>query len=268
MGDAIKKQIEQLSHLKHENLLDYKSAIIDGKYIYIIRDVDKKSTSANIISRTGWTCEAVGNVTASIVKAIQYLHQNNIAHGHLKNSSIFVNERNVWKVADFFLLPYIHYLAQKNSTSCFAQNKKADLKSIGKLIESFNIQSEPLNRFVQLCKNSNDIGTIINDPLFAKISKFSRLESEFKIECYIGAGAFGDVLKVNSYTDNKDYAIKRVKLSSKTRREFNRVKKEAQSLSKLKHSNIVQYYTSWTEIVDASVFNSYEPSNNDSMDVE
>lgn len=269
VGDAIKRKIEELSNLKHEHLLDYKSAIISDDFIYIIRDVDKKSTSANTISKTTkWTCEAVGKVITSVVKALQYLHQNDIAHGYLRSSSIFVNEQNVWKVADYFLVPYINHLSQKNNTSCFVRNKKADLKSIGKLIESFDIQSQPLNEFVKLCKTSNHIGTIINDPLFAKISKFSRLESEFQVMCYLGEGAFGDVLKVTSYTDNKDYAIKRVKLFSKTCREFKRVKKEAQALSKLKHPNIVQYYTSWTEIDDESVFNSYKPFNNDSMDVE
>lgn len=269
VGDAIKRKIEELSHVKHEHLLDYKSAIINDDSIYIIREVDKKATSANMISRTTkWTYEAVGKAITSIVKALQYLHQNNISHGYLRSSSIFVNEQNVWKVADYFLIPYIHHLAQRNNTSCFVRNKKADLKSIGKLIESFDFQSEPLIEFVKLCKTSNDIGTIINNPLFAKISKFSRLESEFQVKSHLGAGAFGDALKVMSYTDDKDYAIKRIPLSSKTRREFKRVKKEAQSLSKLKHSNIVQYYSSWTEIVVESVFNSYKPSNNDAMDVE
>lgn len=270
VADAIREQITILSRLKHENLLGYKSAIIYDNNIFIIRDVDKNSTSANSISRTtGWNYEAIGNAIASTVKAIQYLHQNDIAHGYLRNSSIFVNQQNVWKVADYFLLPYIQYLSQKRpNTSCFVQNKRADLRSIGNFSESFDIQSEPLDDFVKLCKTSDDIESIINDPLFKKISKFSRLEAEFKIDCYLGEGAFGDVLKVNSYNDNKDYAAKRVKLSSKTRREFKRAKKEVQALSKLKQKNIVRYYTSWTDIADESVFNSYKPFNNDSMDVE
>lgn len=42
---------------------------------------------------------------------------------------------------------------------------------------------------------SNDTESFINDPLFRKISKFSRLEAEFQVEEFIGKGAFGDVHK-------------------------------------------------------------------------
>lgn len=271
--DGIKKQIHFLGHLKHENLLGYKTAIIteneNWKNIYIIREVEKKSTSAKSISRTTkWTYGAIGNAITSMIKAIRYLHQNNIPHGHLKNSSIFVNDENVWKVADFFLVSYIHHIARKNDNSCYVPNERADVKAIAQLIESFEIQSEPLHNFVKLCKNSIDIELIVNDKLFKKISKFSRLEAEFEIDSYLGEGAFGDVLKVKSYTDKTEYAMKRVKLSSKSPREFNNAKKEARSLSKLRHKHVVQYHTSWTEIVDESIFNSYRPPNGNHMDVE
>lgn len=273
--DGIKEKIRFLNNLTHENLLGFKSLIIDEKEncenIYIIRDVDKNSTSAKSISNTTkWTYEALGNAIASIVKAIQYLHQNNIAHGHLKSSSIFVNVQNVWKVADYFLIPYLHYLSQKTITSCFVPNKKADLKAIAQFIESSGVQSGALKDFIKLCKVSNDIDEVITDTLFEKISKFSRLEAEFKIgsDSYIGEGSSGDVLKVKSYIDKQVYAIKRVKLDSKSNRDFNHAKKETHALSKLKHTNIVQYHTSWTEIVDEPIFNSYKPINNNQMDVE
>lgn len=76
----------------------------------------------------------------------------------------------------------MQYLSQKTNASCFvpdkSNDKRADLKSIGKLIESFDIQSEALNDFVKLCKTSNDIASIINHELFMKVSEFSRLEAE------------------------------------------------------------------------------------------
>lgn len=273
MTDAIKEQINFLSRLNHENLLGYKSVIVNEKEhhkdIYIIQNVDRELTSAKSITKTTkWRYEAIGDAIASIVKALQYLHQNNIVHGNLKDSSIFVNDQNVWKIADYYLVAYIRYLSQKSNTSCFIQEKRADLKSIGQLIKSFDMQSEALNNFAKLCKTSSDIESIIKDPLFAKISKFSRLEAEFQIQDHLGEGAFGDVLKVKSYIDNKDYAIKRVKLQSRATRELKYAKKEVQALSKLKHKNIVQYNASWTETVEESVFNSYKPSNGNYMDVE
>lgn len=271
--DAIRRAIDFLSQIKHDNLLGYKSVIVESyqnwKDIYVIQDADQKSTSAKSVSKTiKWTYEAVGSVIASMVRAVQFLHQNNIVHGHLTNSSIFVNEQNVWKVADYALAAYLHYLGNKNKTSCFVLEKKADLKAIGRLVESFDMQSEALNEFVKLCNTSDDIESLADNPIFRKISKFSRLEAEFDIQSYLGEGAFGDVLEVKSYNDNKDYAIKRVKLPSKTPREFNKAKREAKALSKLRNENIVQYFSSFTEIVDESVFNSYKPLNGNQMDVE
>lgn len=267
--DAIREQINFLSNKKNENLLGYRCVIIDNLDIYLVQEVEKRSTSASSVNRTiRWTYEAIGNATTSIVKAIHYLHQNDVPHGHLKTSSFFVNDQNVWKVADFFMVAYFHYLSNKTNTDCFAPNRKNDLKSIARLVESLDTQLQPLHQFVRLCKASFDIEPIISHPLFEKISKFSRLEAEYEIDSYLGEGAFGDVLKVIGYTDKKEYAIKRVKLPSKTAREFNQAKKEAESLSKLKHTNIVQYHTSWTETVDGSVFNSYKSSNGNDMDVE
>lgn len=268
--DAIKEQINFLSHLKHENLLGYKSVIqIQNRFIYLIQEVDGKSTSAKSVSgTTKWRYEAIGKAIASTVKALQFLHQHNIVHGNLKASSILVNEQNVWKISDYYLVAYIRYLSQKNNTSCFIQEKRADLKSIGQLIESFDMESEALNDFAKLCKTSRDIESIIKDPLFAKISKFSRLEAEFEIHEYLREGAFGDVLKVKKYIEHKDYAIKRVKLPSRATREFKNARKEVQALSILKHKNIVEYNTSWTESVEESVFNSYKPFNGNYMDVE
>lgn len=271
--EAIRKGIDLLSQIKHDNLLGYKSVIVESdrnwKDIYVIQDAIQKSTSAKSVSKTiKWTYEAIGSVIASIVKAIQFLHQNNITHGQLTNSSIYVNEQNVWKVADYALVAYIHYLSQKNNTSCFVLEKTNDLKAIGRLVKSFDMQSEALNEFVKLCETSDDIESIANDPILKKFSKFSRLEAEFEIQRYLGKGAFGDVFKAKSYNDHKDYAIKRIKLQSKATSEFNKAKKEAKALSKLRNDNIVQYYSSFTDIVDESVFNSYISSNDNQMDVE
>lgn len=270
--NAIKEYINLLSGIKHVNLLGYKSSIVVvGKNctdIYLVRDVDKKSTSAKIISNTTkWEYTAIGNAITSVVEAIHYLHQNNIPHGHLSNTSIFVTDANVWKVADFFLMSYMRYLLQKKNHSCFVLDERADVKAIGQFIKSFDIPSKKLYELVNLCKTA-DIVSIKNHTLLKDISRFSRLEAEFHEISYLGEGAFGDVLKVKSYTDNKEYAIKRVKLSSKGDRDFNNANKEAQSFSKLSHKNIVKYHISWTEIVDETTFNSYKPSNDNHMDVD
>ena len=41
----------------------------------------------------------------------------------------------------------------------------------------------------------------------------SRLEQEFRIQFWIGKGAFGDVCKVQNPLDDQEYAIKRIRLN-------------------------------------------------------
>lgn len=272
IANAIYQHTNILESLSHPNLLQYISPIIhENGNIFIIQHLDNNmKTAKSVTDTTKWTYEAVGNAISSTVEAIAYLHANNIPHGGLQSSTIFVNGENVFKVGDYFLIAYLQHLAGRTNDSCFQPSVKDDCKAIAKFLKTFNIQSEKLNELKKLCNSGISIESIKNRPLLKNILRFSRLEAEFHvIPEILGAGGCGDILKVRSYTDNKEYAIKRVKLDSESSNELKRTKKEAESLAKLKHHNIVQYHTSWVETIDKATFDSYKPTaDEDYMDVE
>ncbi|XP_075452606.1 interferon-induced, double-stranded RNA-activated protein kinase-like isoform X2 [Ascaphus truei] len=70
---------------------------------------------------------------------------------------------------------------------------------------------------------------------------------------YLDSGGYGTVYKARKILDNKYYVVKQVKLQNK------KSIAEVQTLARLKHENIVQYYHSWT-----TVDNSSESSSNSS----
>nr|XP_038032669.1 interferon-induced, double-stranded RNA-activated protein kinase isoform X3 [Anas platyrhynchos] len=68
--------------------------------------------------------------------------------------------------------------------------------------------------------------------------KSSRFLKDYKNIEPIGEGGFGNVFKATAKTDEMIYAIKRVELKEK-------VKREVQGLARLRYKYVVQYYCSW-----------------------
>lgn len=78
-------------------------------------------------------------------------------------------------------------------------------------------------------------------------SDVSRIHEDFEIDNFIGKGAYGDVLKVRNKLDNRQYAIKRIPLSSRNKQLFRKMTREVELLSRLNHENVVRYFNSWIE---------------------
>ncbi|XP_035244354.1 serine/threonine-protein kinase Nek4-like isoform X3 [Anguilla anguilla] len=61
----------------------------------------------------------------------------------------------------------------------------------------------------------------------------------------VGKGSYGEVSLVRHNTDRKQYVIKKLNLTTSSRRERRAAEQEAQLLSQLRHPNIVTYRESW-----------------------
>lgn len=79
--------------------------------------------------------------------------------------------------------------------------------------------------------------------------KHSRYLSEFREIGPLGKGGFGTVFRCENVLDGRQYAIKKVRISSgdEFSQRLQRVLREIKSLAKLDHPNIVRYYTAWLE---------------------
>uniref|UniRef100_A0A2M4AAW2 non-specific serine/threonine protein kinase n=1 Tax=Anopheles triannulatus TaxID=58253 RepID=A0A2M4AAW2_9DIPT len=79
----------------------------------------------------------------------------------------------------------------------------------------------------------------------------SRIQTEFEILSYLGKGAYGDVLKARNKLDNREYAIKRIRLPARSKQFYKKMTREVELLSRLNHENVVRYYNSWVEAISA-----------------
>lgn len=71
--------------------------------------------------------------------------------------------------------------------------------------------------------------------------------ADFKVVCEIGRGSYGVVYKVISHIDQRIYVMKKINLKQVKLKNQNEALKEAQILRKVRHPNIIKYYTSFVE---------------------
>ena len=68
---------------------------------------------------------------------------------------------------------------------------------------------------------------------------------EYEIIKQLGGGGYGKVNLVLNKSDNKNYALKEIPIKDETKENIEKIKKEAEILSKFNHKNIVKYYASF-----------------------
>ncbi|XP_072415287.1 interferon-induced, double-stranded RNA-activated protein kinase [Chiloscyllium punctatum] len=114
-----------------------------------------------------------------------------------------------------------HSRAMDSTTGSRSRRMRPLAPSFSRLSTETDSASSQMNN-----KNGQDQG------LEVKIDGFSQFEE-------IGGGAFGHVYKAKNNVDGQYYAIKEVSMQNE------KTKREAESLAKTEHRNIVRYHTSW-----------------------
>jgi serine/threonine protein kinase len=71
--------------------------------------------------------------------------------------------------------------------------------------------------------------------------------SDFKILSELGKGSYGTVFKAQSLINMKEYVIKKINIKHLKPKHQREAQKEVQILKRVQHSNIIRYYSSFTE---------------------
>lgn len=280
----------QLSHIRHRNLVAYEMVLClrrkEGIIVYLVQDF-VQGTSVNCISNSlGWSYSGVGIVAKGVLDALIYLHNKGISHSNIDDSSVFLDNSGVCRVTDFWLVSYMNYLM--GTLKC-SKHTGGDLPALGHLVESLlQLPNPDMFDFIEQCKsertitasdllehrflspdrsnganNSQPIGVpekrVTELPMHTSIMPLghSRLQTEFEVLQWLGQGAYGDVLKVKNILDNRQYAIKRIPLTTRSKQIFKKMTREVELLSRLNHENVVRYFNSWIENANESDLKKY-----------
>lgn len=235
-------------------------------------------------------------VARGVLDALIFLHNKGISHSLLYDSTVFMDNSGMIRLTDFALVPYLLELIGDQKIT-----KGGDLPALGSLIESLSSTPHyEMRDFIQKCKSERTLSAsdlvdhsflrpvLLNEivrpsipntqlnnavqerPVSTQLAQVnthintgkSRVQTEFEIQQFLGKGAYGDVLKVRNKLDNRQYAIKRIPLSSRNRQLYKKMTREVELLSRLNHENVVRYYNSWIEsaAINDDVVNPFEGS--------
>lgn len=275
---SIEKEVAQLAQLRHKNIISYECVLCmkkrEGVIIYLAQDFVHGSSLSSVSNSLGWSSAGVSRIAKGILDVLIFLHNKGVSHSHLNDTSVFVDNKGLCRVGDFSL---ISYLCKLNEIDKYSQG---DLPALGSLIESLlPSQNHEMSDFIEHCKSERTLSAsdLLEHPFLTPIntksivapkpyqvvekkanneneimhtsltSARSRLNVEFEVLQWLGQGAYGDVLKVKNILDNRQYAIKRIPLTSRSRQIYKKMTREVELLSRLNHENVVRYYNSWIE---------------------
>lgn len=272
----IEKHVVQLSQLKHKNLVSYECVLYmkkkEGVILYLAQDFVSGACLNGITDTLGWSNSGISIIAKAALDALIFLHNKGVSHSMLDSGSIFMDNSGVCRITDFKLIPYLCDLIG------FERNHLGDLPALGYLIESLvQTPNTDVYDFIEKCKSERTLSAsdLLEHPFLMPMDRSptklhpmvlpidkkvdempmptlissgrSRLQVEFEVLQWLGQGAYGDVLKVKNILDNRQYAIKRIPLTCRSRQIFKKMTREVELLSRLNHENVVRYYNSWIE---------------------
>lgn len=290
---SIEREVRELAQLRHKQLITYECVLClkkrEGVIIYLAQDFLHGSNLRSISNSLGWTTTGVSTIANGVLDALIFLHNKGVSHGTLDATTVFMDNKGCCRVSDFSLIPYL------NSLIGIEKCTSGDLPALGLLIESMlPSQSLDMADFIEKCKSERTLSAsdLLKHPFLMPVpssqavvpQKFyapekkgseipimhaalasvqSRINVEFEELKWLGRGAYGDVLKVKNILDNRQYAIKRIPLTSRNRQIYKKMTREVELLSRLNHENVVRYYNSWIENATEKDIVKFERGNGD-----
>lgn len=249
-----------IDNAKHTNLvryLDVDCKILNGiLYVDLVQEYIE-GVSVRTLSEQG-ILPSLAPIAERVLKATSYLHamEPKITHGYIRDGSIFLSKSAIYRIADFHLIPYLMHLKGTHSLQ-----PSSDVNDLGSLVASKNkIIQHFTNDFIKKCNSKDD------QPIFGKLLTHEFLSNahignantaysgpllnHFVVEGLLGSGSFGSVVKVKHPNGQKRYALKLIELPTGSKGRYGKVKREVELLSQIRHENVVEYITSWEQVVN------------------
>lgn len=96
------REVRAVKNLKHENIVGFKEAFKRDKKLHIVFEyVDQTVLELLENSENGLKLDQIKMLIFQVLKALDYLHRNNIIHRDVKPENLLVDKKGVLKLCDF-----------------------------------------------------------------------------------------------------------------------------------------------------------------------
>ncbi|XP_052072057.1 NUAK family SNF1-like kinase 2 [Mytilus californianus] len=100
----IKNEIYSLSSLRHENIISFREVVVKSEEVNIIMEYADGGNLEDFVSEHKTICNTlVVDIFIQILKAVEFCHQNSIAHRDITPSNVLILRNRTIKLADFGL---------------------------------------------------------------------------------------------------------------------------------------------------------------------
>ena len=152
--EAIRREIDIHSKLRHSNIVTLHEVIQDGTKLYLLLDYAEKGNLFDLIRKGDMSRDEIFKIINQIGSALEYLHSNKIVHRDLKPENILINFNNDYKLCDFGFCAF--YENEPRQTLCGTkeylspevianqeQNDKLDVWCFGILVYELSHRRPP-----------------------------------------------------------------------------------------------------------------------------
>jgi len=109
--EDIRREIELMRSLDHQNIVRYLGAEMDTVHMHIFQEWVPGGSVATLLGRFGpFSLQVIQSYISQTLAGLAYLHDHDIIHRDIKGSNILVNDDGVVKLADFGASKKLHNL--------------------------------------------------------------------------------------------------------------------------------------------------------------
>ena len=114
----MKRELEMLKKIKHENIVEYKESFIHKKNLYLVFEYVEKNL-LELLQETpnGISPPKIKYLIYQLIKAIKYLHSKNIIHRDIKPENLLINPDLKLKLCDFGFAREVKLNMENNNIS-------------------------------------------------------------------------------------------------------------------------------------------------------
>ena len=115
---TMKRELEMLKKIKHENIVEYKESFIHKKNLYLVFEYVEKNL-LELLQETpnGISPPKKKYLIYQLIKAIKYLHSKNIIHRDIKPENLLINPDLKLKLCDFGFAREVKLNMENNNIS-------------------------------------------------------------------------------------------------------------------------------------------------------
>ncbi|CAG5112477.1 Oidioi.mRNA.OKI2018_I69.chr2.g6691.t1.cds [Oikopleura dioica] len=258
---SLQREIEISKKVKSENCVELVAHFQHQNLHYLAYEFMPSGDLQNLIFKTGkMNSTKSHSVISQILSGLVHIHTLQIIHRDLKPANILLDaERGSFKIADFglaieskgtrawfghagtagFIAPEV-YLRQSydEQVDCWCLGAIYAFIATGRPI--FWSEDKDVIRSLVLDTSKRD--ACINEFL----SEMDELDL-YEIREEVGKGAFSVVKKCVSRKTKQEFAVKIITTSKLTKRDFEKLEREARVCQKLRHKNIVRLHETFDQ---------------------